>query len=131
MLWARKRGPSIIMRTRTFTSLRALILLPAFALGTHRVGKVLRTLDGDTFVFLDSTNTQTRIRLAGIDCPEKTRAWGRRACEFLTGYTLAKDVTVNRGKRDQYGWTPGTVIADGRNPQPLPSYQANWPPYTG
>jgi endonuclease YncB( thermonuclease family) len=131
MLWARKRGPSIIMRTRTFTSLRALLLLPAFALGTHRVGKVLRILDGDTLVFLDSSNTRTRIRLAGIDCPEKAQAWGRRAPKLLAGCVFAKDVTVDRGKRDQYGWTPGTVIADGRNPRLLPSYQANWLPNTG
>lgn len=131
MLWARKRGPSIIMRTRTFTSLRALLLLPAFALGTHRVGKVLRILDGDTLVILESSNTQTRIRLSGIDCPGKTQAWGRRACELLAGYVLAKDVTVDWGKRNQYGWTPVTAIADGRNPRPLPSYQANWLPNTG
>lgn len=33
-------------------------------------GKVVRVADGDTITLLDSTNTQVRIRLYGIDCPE-------------------------------------------------------------
>lgn len=33
-------------------------------------GKVIRVADGDTITVLDSTNTQIRVRLYGIDCPE-------------------------------------------------------------
>jgi len=72
------------MRTRTFTPLRTL-LLPAVALGAHRVGKVVRTVEAYTLVFLGANNTRTRIRPAGIDCPEKPQAWGPRAREFLAG----------------------------------------------
>jgi endonuclease YncB( thermonuclease family) len=34
-------------------------------------GKVVRVADGDTVTVLDASNTQHRIRLSGIDAPEK------------------------------------------------------------
>jgi len=34
-------------------------------------GRVVRVTDGDTIVILDAGNTQHKIRLTGIDAPER------------------------------------------------------------
>jgi endonuclease YncB( thermonuclease family) len=44
-------------------------------------GRVVRVVDGDTVVLLLSGNVQERIRLSGIDCPERKQAFGTRAKE--------------------------------------------------
>jgi endonuclease YncB( thermonuclease family) len=50
-------------------------------------------LDGDTFEVLHN-NYATRIRLSGIDCPEKVHAYGRKAKQFTQPgpilYTIAR-----------------------------------------
>lgn len=49
----------------------ALFFITFTCLGQRTItGKVVRIADGDTITLLDSTNTQIRIRLFGIDCPE-------------------------------------------------------------
>jgi endonuclease YncB( thermonuclease family) len=40
-------------------------------------GKVVHVADGDTITVLDDTHTQHKIRLAGIDAPEKGQAYGQ------------------------------------------------------
>ena len=37
-------------------------------------GKVVKIADGDTLTLLDSANQQHRVRLAGIDAPERRPA---------------------------------------------------------
>jgi endonuclease YncB( thermonuclease family) len=39
-------------------------------------GRVVGVADGDTITILDNTNTQHKIRLAGIDTPDKNQAFG-------------------------------------------------------
>lgn len=53
-------------RVRVFGGVFVLLL----ALQSHAdtfLGKVIRVADGDTITVLDDTNTQHKIRLAGID----------------------------------------------------------------
>lgn len=40
------------------------------------VGKVISIADGDTFTMLINGNQQIKIRLHGIDCPEKGQDYG-------------------------------------------------------
>ena len=42
-------------------------------------GKVVSIIDGDTVVVLDSAHKQHRIRLAGIDAPEKGMPYEQRS----------------------------------------------------
>ena len=46
-------------------------------------GKVVRVVDGDTLLLLTSGNVEERIRLSGIDCPERKQAFGKRAKQAL------------------------------------------------
>jgi endonuclease YncB( thermonuclease family) len=51
---------------------------------------------------LDSTNAQHRIRLAGIDAPERRQAYGERAKQHLAALVLHRGVRVVWSKRDRY-----------------------------
>jgi endonuclease YncB( thermonuclease family) len=64
-------------------------------------GKVVRVADGDTVTVLDASNTQHRIRLSGIDAPEKNQAFGNRSKESLSALLAVKAVTVETNKLDK------------------------------
>ncbi len=51
-----------------------LLLYATEAVADTLTGKVVKVADGDTITVLDSTNTQSRIRLQGIDAPETGQA---------------------------------------------------------
>jgi endonuclease YncB( thermonuclease family) len=52
---------------------------------------------------------QHRIRLAGIDAPEKGQPFGNRAKENLSRLAYGKEARVEWQKRDRYGRIVGTV----------------------
>ena len=78
-------------------------------------GKVVGVADGDTITVLDQNNTQFKIRLAGIDAPEKKQAFGNVAKKSLSDLVFDKQVTVDWKKQDRYGRTVGKVLIDGRD----------------
>ena len=78
-------------------------------------GRVVRVADGDTITVLDSTNTQHRIRLEGIDAPESHQAFGTQSKKGLSEMVFGKDVTVVYQKTDQYGRLVGKILLDGRD----------------
>ncbi len=71
--------------------------------------------DGDTITVLHKGKGE-RIRLHGIDCPEKRQAFGKRAKQFTSNLVFAKTVTVQAVDRDRYGRTVAEVLLpDGRS----------------
>lgn len=76
-------------------------------------GRVVGIADGDTVTVLDSSNTQFKIRLMGIDAPEKKQAFGNRAKQSLSELVFNKQVTVEYSKKDKYGRTVGKIVVDG------------------
>lgn len=70
-------------------------------------------LDGDTVTLLDRDKAQHRIRLAGIDAPEKSQAFGQASKQSLSDLVFAQDVTVETGKTDKYGRQVGKIIVAG------------------
>jgi endonuclease YncB( thermonuclease family) len=66
--------------------------------------------DGDTLVLLDANNTQHKVRLAGIDCPERKQAWSTKAKQALSDYVFDRQVTVDWDKRDRYQRIVGKVL---------------------
>ena len=76
---------------------------------------VVEILDGDTIEVLHN-NRPERIRLNGIDCPEKGQAYGKRAKQAASELVFGKDVTLNTFGKDKYGRTIADVILpDGTN----------------
>ena len=71
--------------------------------------------DGDTITLLHDGMGE-RIRLHGIDCPEKRQAFGNRAKQFTSKLVFGTTVTVQVVDRDRYGRTVGEVfLEDGRS----------------
>lgn len=76
-------------------------------------GRVVGVADGDTITVLDSTNSQHKIRLAGIDAPEKKQAFGNVSKKSLSDLVYGKQVKVEWQKQDRYGRTVGKVLVNG------------------
>jgi endonuclease YncB( thermonuclease family) len=74
-------------------------------------GKTVGITDGDTITVL-ANNREIKIRVAGIDAPEKKQAFGQRSKEHLSDCAFGKSVSVEWNKTDRYGRTIGKVIAD-------------------
>ena len=53
-----------------------LILIGGTAQGAIISGKAIKVADGDTITILDVERRQQRIRIGGIDAPEKTQPFG-------------------------------------------------------
>lgn len=78
-------------------------------------GRVVGVTDGDTITVLDAANNQHKIRLSGIDCPEKNQPYGQAAKQSLSDQVFDRQVSVESDKRDRYGRVVGKVLADGRD----------------
>jgi endonuclease YncB( thermonuclease family) len=78
-------------------------------------GRVVGVSDGDTITVLDQAKKQHKVRLGGIDAPEKGQAFGDRAKESLSRLVYDKSVTVDFHKVDRYGRSVGKVLVAGRD----------------
>lgn len=78
-------------------------------------GKVIGVIDGDTIEVLDATKTPRRIRLEGIDAPEKAQPFGARYKQHLSDQVFGKQVEVLSNKTDKYGRTAGKVVIGGKD----------------
>lgn len=89
------------------------LALPAYA--DLLTGKVVRVADGDTVTILDASNQQHKIRLMGIDAPERKQAYGQRSKQSLSEMVAGKTVSVDWNKRDRYKRIVGKILLDGRD----------------
>jgi len=76
---------------------------------------VVGVQDGDTITVLDSSNENHRIRLQGIDAPEKGQAFGSKSGQTLSQAVFDRVVTVEWSKHDRYGRIVGKVLLDGHD----------------
>lgn len=90
-------------------------LLSTMAAAETYTGRVVGVADGDTVTVLDSANTQHKVRLAGIDAPEKKQAFGQVSTQYLADLVFGKVVTIETRKRDRDKRELGKVIIDGRD----------------
>jgi endonuclease YncB( thermonuclease family) len=79
------------------------------------LGKVIKVADGDTITVLDDTNTQHKIRLSGIDAPEKKQAFGNVSKQSLADMVAGQSVAVEWAKVDRYKRKVGKVLLDGQD----------------
>jgi micrococcal nuclease len=99
----------MVRQLKLLTLLLCLPFLLAFT------GKVVGVTDGDTVTVLHA-NKPERIRLHGIDCPEKGQAFGMRAKQAASEMVFGKDVAVRSHGKDKFGRTIGAIILlDGTN----------------
>lgn len=72
------------------------------------IGKVVGVADGDTITVLEN-RTQHRIRLYGIDAPERGQDFGSRARQFVADLVFGNQVRVVKQDLDRYGRIVGIV----------------------
>ena len=104
----------MIQRMNRHHRIRLLLVLAIFLLASVSLAaepyqaKVVGIIDGDTITVLHD-RTQTKIRLYGIDTPEKRQAFGNRAKQFTSDQVFGKTVKVVPMDTDRYGRTVALV----------------------
>lgn len=79
--------------------------------GQTITGRCVGVLDGDTISVLTPDKQEVRVRLAGIDAPEKAQPFGQQAKKALSALVFGVEVRVRAQSKDRYGRTIGTVYA--------------------
>jgi endonuclease YncB( thermonuclease family) len=102
-------------RTRiSFITLVFLLSLPVHTWAWS--GMVVGVTDGDTIKVMGSHNKQVKIRLYGIDTPEKGQAFGKKTKQFTSDMVFGKIVEVDTVTVDRYGRTIALVYdTDGKS----------------
>ena len=75
-------------------------------------GLVVGVSDGDTITVLDQQKNSYKIRLQGIDAPEKKQAFGEKSKQSLHDLVHSKQVRIEYDKEDKYGRIVGKVTVD-------------------
>lgn len=109
------RGNMIGARTLLSAAAISMAGLTAPAWAQAITGKVIGIADGDTLSVLDHHNKQRKIRLQGIDAPEKRQAWGRRSMQNLAALAFHKEVMAECGKVDKYGREVCKILVEDRD----------------
>lgn len=78
-------------------------------------GKVVRVVDGDTIHLLDENNNTLKIRLNGIDAPEKGQDYYKKSGDYLSFLLAGKNVRVIQTGKDRYKRILGVVTIDDIN----------------
>jgi micrococcal nuclease len=86
-----------------------LLFTPSVEAAFPFTGKVVAVLDGDTIEVLHDAKAE-RIRLNGVDCPEKKQAFGQKAKQFTSSLVFGKTVVVVPIEKDRYKRTVGDVF---------------------
>ena len=76
-------------------------------------GTVIGITDGDTLTLLDEQNAEYKIRLDGIDAPEKNQPFGTKSKESLSELVMGQAVAVEWKSKDRYGRIIGVVLLNG------------------
>jgi endonuclease YncB( thermonuclease family) len=97
----------IHIRNLVFTAMLLMVGIGASA--ETLTGRVVGVADGDTITVLDANREQHKIRLGGIDAPEKAQPFGQRSKESLSAMVFGKEVDVQWNKRDRYQRIVGKV----------------------
>ena len=82
--------------------------------GQELTGEVISVADGDTLTILGNKQL-IRVRLSGIDCPEKRQAFGQKVNNLYTSVlSYNKTVTLRGHGKDRYGRTLADVLLPDR-----------------
>ncbi len=91
------------------------VLLSFPSLANNLLGRVVGVADGDTLTLLDAANVQHKIRLVGIDSPEKGQPFGQVCKQSLSDLAYGRVVAVESSKLDRYGRVLGKVLVNNQD----------------
>ncbi|BAL23711.1 hypothetical protein AZKH_1389 [Azoarcus sp. KH32C] len=78
-------------------------------------GRVVAIADGDTLTVRDTANVQHKVRLSGIDAPEKRQPFGNVSRQHLAELVFGRYVAIEYHKVDRYGRELGKVLVADRD----------------
>ncbi len=112
---------SRFLKSSKYFTLAALLIVAAFQVGHIFFGhtqaadketisvKVVGISDGDTITVLTANKQQLKVRLAGIDAPERSQAFGMRARKHLADEIFGKIIELEVRGTDKYKRTLGII----------------------
>lgn len=78
-------------------------------------GVVVKVMDGDTYELLTPDKTTVRVRMQGIDAPERGMPYYKMAKQYLSDLCMHQKVTLKEVTEDHYGRTVAfSYLEDGR-----------------
>ena len=98
------------MKNKFILVLLHFFLSSFFIFGQYE-GRVVGITDGDTFTILVN-DSSIKIRLHGIDSPEKRQVFGIEAKKGLSNLIFNKQITVQANGHDRYGRLIGIAFLD-------------------
>ena len=104
----------MVTKLGTAVALFGLLLVTSVVAETY-TARVVGVMDGDTIKVLDSTRAQHKVRLAGIDAPEKAQPFGQKARQHLASQVFGREVTLDCGKVDRYQREICVVLFEGKD----------------
>jgi endonuclease YncB( thermonuclease family) len=98
------------LKRRCLTAAALLLCTVSAAFAAEVIGRVVGVYDGDTLTLVSGGAEQHKIRLAGIDAPEKRQPFSQQSKERLSILVFDRIVRVTWNKRDRYGRIVGKVF---------------------
>lgn len=102
----------MIFKAKSILLMVCILLIPALVCAW--TGEVVGISDGDTITVLRD-RTPFKIRLFGIDCPERGQSFGKKAKQFTADMVFRKQVKIEPKDQDRYGRTVAWVYVGGKN----------------
>lgn len=101
----RGRDPFSLGAAFAFTIGILVFALLAFAAKAAETleGLVVHVADGDTITMLDQAKVRHKVRLHGIDAPERGQPFGSRSKEALSQLVVGKEALARCHKQDRFG----------------------------
>ena len=90
-----------------------ILLIPLFLFAIS--GQVVKISDGDTITILTQEKQQVKVRLYGIDAPEKKQPYGQKSKQFLSNLIAGRSVEIQEKGKDRYKRVLGIVYLDGQD----------------
>ncbi len=108
--WTAPLPPRSTRGVRLVCALTTALLWAGAAAAADPVAwRVVYVADGDTITCLDETNKQHRIRIDGIDAPERGQPFGTVARDRMIALAKGRTATVHAHGNDRYGRVLATV----------------------
>ena len=102
----------LLLFSGTFFSLWPLFFQSAVA--SEFRAMVLEVIDGDTIKIRDQDQV-LRVRLQGIDAPERDQPFGLEATNYLVARVEGKLISIFSGGYDRYGRLLGKIMLNGED----------------
>lgn len=98
------------MSTARILWLAVLCLAASIASADGARVRVVKVTDGDSLTVLTGSRKLVRVRLAGIDAPEKHQPFGKAAMAALSDLAAGREVVLFDGKYDRDGYLVARML---------------------